>query len=102
MIFKVGDIVKVLPRKGDQENQPPGYVDEMTKFKNMVLRICKAYEPEYYRNDPFWYHLVPKDAKSLYDHQEVTRFNWHPDWLEKVHDTKREVKEVLKKDLFEI
>lgn len=71
MKYKVGDKVKILPRKYGQKNQSPPYVDSMTKFVGKILTISTIIYPNNY-------------------YLECNPYYWREDWLQKVGKSVKE------------
>lgn len=70
MKYKVGDKVKILPRKDSQRNQSPFYLDKMTEFAGKTLTISG----------------IPDSGITDYG-SYILKGNswfWHEDWLQKV------------------
>lgn len=66
--FKVGDKVRILPRKPGQEKTYPWYTDFMTRFEGQVFTIKTITRP---------YEFIKFVGMGN---------DWHPDWLELVDD----------------
>jgi len=68
--LKVGDTVRVLPRKPGQERQHAHYSNEMREHENNCYLVSAE--------GPSWCgHLVLSGMPT---------YEWHPDWLEKVEE----------------
>ena len=71
--FKLGDRVRVLPRKDGQREQKPFYLDRMRQFENRLFNVEKIhYNGEislcglsYYRWNPEWLELVRRESSGL-------------------------------------
>lgn len=62
--FKVGDKVRVLPRKPEWGDQAPYYTEEMLDFEGQHATVA---------------HVFDSGGVSL---SKIYGFSWHEDWLE--------------------
>lgn len=75
--FKVGDRVRILPRKEKQEEQYPCYVDEMLDYIGEIVTIIEIQSGD----------IILLDAQYLDDQD----YRWHEDWLELVTPRKKRI-----------
>lgn len=76
--FKVGDKVKILPRKDEWEETFPNYVGEMLEFENEIHPIHEICHDG----------TIKFDARHKACWSGLDGFYWHEDWLEPVKKRK--------------
>lgn len=72
--FRIGESVRIKPRKEGQANQSPHYTEEMTLLQGAVLKVIGFTERGYVM---------------------VQNYAWRAEWLEKAKLPKLTIKELL-------
>lgn len=75
--FKVGDKVRILPRKDGQEKQFPNYVDDMLDYIGEVDTVVFVGARD---------HILLNNTKS-----DDWDYQWHEDWLELATPRKKRI-----------